>query len=137
MNSNRVILDTNLWVSLLITKKHDILEKALNDGKIILIFSDKLLSEFTSVIKRPKFEKYFSDNDIQILLSLIQDFSEFIKIKTIVDLCRDEKDNFLLSMCVDSKADFLLTGDKDLLVLDTIEETQIRTYQSFIAKLDF
>jgi hypothetical protein len=136
MKANRVILDTNLWISLLITRKHEILERALNDGKIILIFSEKLLSEFNDVIKRPKFQKYFSDSEIQTLLNLIQEFSEFIEIRTTVNLCRDEKDNFLLSMCIDGTVDFLVTGDKDLLILETIDKTQIITYQNFTEQLD-
>ncbi|WP_412467589.1 putative toxin-antitoxin system toxin component, PIN family [Pedobacter sp. KLB.chiD] len=44
---------------------------------------------------------------------------------------RDAKDNFLLSLCVDGNADFLLTGDQDLLSLEKIGTTNIKTIASF------
>lgn len=47
-------------------------------------------------------------------------------------MCRDEKDNFLLNLSIDSKADYLITGDKDLLVLEKIEWTEIMSFTDFI-----
>lgn len=61
----------------------------------------------------------------------LEDSSEFVSTKTDVDLCRDPKDNFLLNLSIDGKADFLITGDKDLLVLEKIESTQIVTLAEF------
>ena len=49
-----------------------------------------------------------------------------------MDICRDEKDNFLLNLSVDGKADYLVTGDKDLLVLEMINKTRILTYRELI-----
>lgn len=45
-----------------------------------------------------------------------------IDIRSEVSLCRDEKDNYLLALAKDSQADFLMTGDKDLLVLQLVEQ---------------
>ncbi len=50
---------------------------------------------------------------------------------SVVDVCRDTKDNFLLALAKDGNADFLITGDKDLLVLEKYENTQILTYREF------
>ena len=41
----------------------------------------------------------------------------FIDIQSVVTVCRDPKDNYLLALAKDAKADFLITGDQDLLVL--------------------
>lgn len=49
-----------------------------------------------------------------------------------VTICRDEKDNFLLALAKDSGADYLITGDKDLLILKTIEKTKILTIVDFL-----
>jgi hypothetical protein len=54
-----------------------------------------------------------------------------IEIASTVEICRDEKDNFLLALAKDSKADFLITGDKDLLVLNVFENTKILTFTEF------
>ena len=59
---HRVILDTNLWISFLITKNFSQLDELLSNNNCILIFSDELLEEFLIVTKRPKFKKFFSQS---------------------------------------------------------------------------
>lgn len=127
----KLIIDTNLWISFLISNNYNQLDNILFAKKAKLIFSRELLEEFLDVIKRPKFQRFFSLDDIEELLEIIQDYSEFIDVKSEVKICRDEKDNFLLSLAKDSKADYLITGDKDLLVLKTIEKTKILTITDF------
>ena len=56
--------------------------------------------------------------------------------RTEISQCRDPKDNFLLSLAIDGKADFLLTGDKDLLVLKKIGNTEIKTISEFFDIID-
>jgi putative PIN family toxin of toxin-antitoxin system len=127
----RIIVDTNLWVSFLIGKDLTKLDKLLLSNKVRLIFSQELLDEFLEVIQRPKFKKYFSKSDANSMLAIIETFADFVKVKSTVNLCRDEKDNFLLALAIDSSADYLITGDSDLLDLKTIENTvivQISTY---------
>ncbi len=54
MKREKVILDTNLWISFLISKRFALLEKLIIEGKIKLIFSKELIDEFISVSRRPK-----------------------------------------------------------------------------------
>ena len=56
--------------------------------------------------------------------------------KSNVNLCRDQKDNFLLSLSKDSQANYLITGDKDLLDLKTLENTKIITMSDYLKKID-
>lgn len=130
---SRFIIDTNLWISFLITKNHTKLDKILFSGKFILVFSKELLDEFLEVTNRPKFRKYFSKTDIEDILTTIEEYADFVKVNTKVDLCRDFKDNFLLSLATDGNADFLITGDDDLLVLKQFRETEIITISNFLA----
>ena len=132
MRNKKIILDTNLWISFLITKKFTQIDKLIESKKITLIFSEELIAEFIDVAKRPKFEKYFSKKDIEKILSYFDEFGKLIKVKSDIQLCRDEKDNFLLNLSVDSKADYLITGDNDLLVLEKIERTKIMNFTEFI-----
>jgi putative PIN family toxin of toxin-antitoxin system len=62
--TDRVIVDTNIWISFLITKDLKALELKVKTKKIKFVFSHELLEEFISVVKRPKFKKYFSNEDI-------------------------------------------------------------------------
>ncbi|MEX2565689.1 MAG: putative toxin-antitoxin system toxin component, PIN family [Cyclobacteriaceae bacterium] len=134
MKNKRVILDTNLWISFLISKRQQELDLLLESGDITLIFSTELLEEFLEVSNRPKFKKFFKKSDIEALLSQIDSFGELIKVKTKVEICRDPKDNFLLNLSIDGKADFLITGDTDLLVLGKINQTRIISWSEFISK---
>lgn len=128
---HRIIIDTNLWISFLLTRQFAFLDSLLEKKRVRLIFCQELLAEFITVIQRPKLHKFFSENDIGMLLDIIQKYSEFVKITSIVNVCRDEKDNFLLSLAKDSSADYLITGDKDLLIIKRFENTQIITIAEY------
>ena len=132
MKSKRIILDTNLWISFLISKKLTALDNLIKTEKVVLIFSEELLEEFTEVVKRPKIKKFFAKKDVEKLWETFDQFAELIEVTSKLNLCRDEKDNFLLNLSVDGNADYLVTGDKDLLVLKKIKKTKILTYREFI-----
>ncbi len=132
MKSKRVILDTNLWISFLISNNFKAIDNLVKTGEITLIFSNELLEEFIDVVKRPKFKKFFSQKDIKALLELFDEYAELIEVSSDLDLCRDKKDNFLLNLSVDGTADFLITEDNDLLVINEIRNTKIITYSEFI-----
>ena len=126
----RLVIDTNIWISMLINKNFSYIDKLLNKRQSILIFSEELLDEFMAVVTRPKFKKYFSNADINLMLKFIEQNAEFVSVSSEVSICRDDKDNFLLSLAKDGQADFLLSGDKDLLDLTTFESTEILTIKS-------
>lgn len=117
-----IIIDTNLWISFLLSKDFSKLDKLFNSENLVLLFSRELLDEFVAVARRPKFKKYFSIEDLNDLLTEIHSRAEFIDVHSKVNLCRDEKDDFLLALSQDGNADFLITGDKDLLELKNLEK---------------
>ncbi len=129
---DRIIIDTNLWISFLLSKRTTGLDKLFLEQSITLIFSQELLDEFIEVARRPKLKKYFNLSDLEELLKQINLHAEFVSITSNINLCRDQKDNFLLSLAIDSKANYLLTGDKDLLVVDKIGKTKIITVTQFL-----
>jgi putative PIN family toxin of toxin-antitoxin system len=125
MPKSSIIIDTNLWISFLLTKQYPLLDALFDSDAVQLVFSDKLLNEFVEVVQRPKFHKFFSQKDIQAVLQYIQQHARFVKVHSVVTACRDAKDNFLLALAQDSDADYLITGDKDLLSLNTFGKTKI------------
>jgi len=131
-NAKRIIIDTNLWISFLITKDFSRLDEIIFTKQCILIFSEELLNEFLEVSSRPKLRRFFKKNDIENLLETIDEFAEFIVVTTNTQVCRDPKDNFLLSLAVDGTADYLLTGDKDLLTLSSFSQTKIIAISDFL-----
>lgn len=128
---DRIIIDTNLWLSFLISKDYPKLDKILANKLVTLIYSQQLIDEFIEVAQRPKFKKYFTSADLEELLLAISARAHFIEVSGTVKICRDPKDNFLLALAKDGKADYLLTGDKDLLELKKFEKTNIITISEF------
>ena len=128
----RVIIDTNLLISFLISNNYSKLDEPLESGKVLLLFGNELLAEFLQVAKRPKFKKYFSPKSIEQLLDQFDEYADFVEVITMVDTCRDAKDNFLLSLAVDGSADFLITGDQDLLIMKEYSKTKIITLSEFL-----
>ncbi len=101
---DRIIIDTNLWISFLLTKNFDRLDKIIKEKLPTLLFSQALLDEFIEVSRRPKFRKYFPLNDLELLLIHIESKAEFINVTSDINVCRDLKDNFLLSLAKDGNA---------------------------------
>lgn len=122
---DRVIIDTNLWISFLLKSDYSKLDSIIEDNEITLIFSEELIAEIIEVTQRPKFRKYFKLDDVESLMINIRLRAILINVTSNITKCRDAKDNFLLSLSKDGNATHLLTGDKDLLVLKKIGQTKI------------
>jgi uncharacterized protein len=135
MKSKKVILDTNLWISFLISRDYSFLDHYIESNKLKLVFSTELLREFITVAQRPKFKKYFTKHDLEKIIGIIDRYGLVVEVKSKTDKCRDYKDNFLLDLAVDSNADYLVTGDNDLLEIKSIEKTRILTIKELMAEL--
>ena len=132
----RVIIDTNLWISFLITNNLNILSELFLFERFQIIFSDELFNEFLDVARRPKFKKYFDEKSVQLLIENISEKLEFIEVASAITICRDLKDNFILALSIDGNADYIVTGDKDLLSLNGFKGKKIITINEFIKIID-
>ena len=126
-----VIFDTNVWISFLIGKKLHIISDYISNGQITIIITEQLLTEIKEVTHRPKLKKYFPENKVKELISLLTAIGTSFVIEPNHQLCRDKKDNFLLDLADASNADYLITGDKDLLALNPFKATNIITPYQF------
>lgn len=129
---DRIIIDTNLWISFLLSKDYLKLDTLFSNNDLVLLFSPELLEEFVEVARRPKFKKYFAVADLNSLLGEIHLRAEFIEVTTEINLCRDPKDDFLLSLSRDGNATHLITGNKDLLEIKMFGETLILTISDYL-----
>jgi putative PIN family toxin of toxin-antitoxin system len=130
----KIILDTNWYISYLITGRPYILDTILTDDEVDILICDELVEEFNKIINYPRLLKYFSKSKARKYFRLIKSRCTFISISSIVTVCRDDKDNYLLSLAKDSSASYLITGDDDLLQLEKFETTIICTFTEFIGK---
>jgi uncharacterized protein len=127
----KLIIDTNLWISFIISNKQRLLDPLLFSEKIRLIFSEELIQEIRLTITKPKLRKYFGSNVLEEMLTVFDPCVDLVEVQSAVTICRDSKDNFLLALAKDAKADYLLTGDKDLLELEKFGKTRIITIGNF------
>lgn len=130
---DRIILDTNLWISFLLTKDHVKLDGIIKDKGLVILFSKELLDEFIEVAGRSKFKRYFSLKDLNEFIHQLSSRAEFVIVTSEIKICRDPKDDFLLSLAIDGKATHLITGDKDLLDLQKFESTAIVTIIAYLS----
>lgn len=135
MNHKLIVIDTNVLLSAALSPNgtaRKALDKAYKDFKIAQ--SEETYQELNTRIYKRKFDKYISDEDRQYLLDIVKKYSQFIQIKSQINICRDPDDNKFLELAKDSNAEFLITGDGDLLSLKTLPEyqNQIITPKDFL-----
>ena len=133
----KVVLDANIYLSALFSPQGicaQILRKLLEDQRYCLVLSEAICAELRDCLTRPKIVQLTK----QSAFALLEWFEAITVIALHVDdtvkitkNCRDPKDEIYLSAAVASKSHFLVTGDKDLLVLNAIEQTQIINPRQF------
>ena len=115
MQKEVFILDSNIWISYVITRRLSSLVAMIQDHQLIVLTSRHLFAEIQEVLSRPKFKKYLTHSDIKELIAI------HIKLCWLVDTdgptnqLRDPKDNFLLNLYNKGKATVIVSGDKELL----------------------
>ena len=129
---DKVIIDTNLWISFLIgLKASPAVRKILTDGTVSIVMTDILQQEIMTVASRPKFARYFAPEACERLLAFLRARSEDYPLGDIPARCRDPKDDYLLELVRVADADILVTGDKDLTDLHQFGHCQILTLAEF------
>ena len=132
---SRIIKDTNIWISFLIGKELQDLKDLIVSEKVKIITTDQLINEIRLVTSRDKLKRYFNQDKVSDLISLLDILADKIKIKKIDKICRDPKDDFILALSKESRANYLITGDKDLLDIKVYGRTKIVTVKQFKEKI--
>lgn len=132
---SKIIIDTNIWISFLIGKELQDLKDLITNEKVKVITTDQLINEIRLVTSREKLKKYFNQDKVTDLISLLDILADKVKIKKIDKISRDPKDDFLLALSKESRANYLITGDKDLLDIKVYGRTKIVTAKQFKEKI--
>ena len=127
----KVLSDTNVWISFLIGRRLQSLKDLIASDQVVIVLSDQLLLELRMVTQRPKLKKYFPEQKVAELIAFLLTVGEKYEPTVSNQLSRDPKDNFLLDLAEASEAAYLVTGDKDLLVLNSFKKTQMVTPVDF------
>lgn len=135
-SSERFVLDTNVIVSSVLSPR-SILRQAFDLAFLLgtVLVSDSILVEIDDVLRRPKFERYVSEEErLQFLAKFVGD-AMIVEVTEVVTDCRDSKDNKFLELAVSGGAKCIVSGDTDLLVIDPFRGISIVTPQVFVSQL--
>jgi hypothetical protein len=108
----RLVIDTNLWISFLISDRQRKLDTLLYTNQIQLLFSEELLDEIHSTITKPKLQKYFSADALKEMLLTLEPYIHLIEVGSRVEVCRDPKDTFYWHFAKTAKQIFYLPATK-------------------------
>jgi putative PIN family toxin of toxin-antitoxin system len=125
MNPKLIVIDTNVLISAVLSPEgtaRKVLNRVYQQFKIAQ--SDETYQELVTRIYKRKFDKYISDEEREDFLSVVKHYSQFVKVESQVEICRDVDDNKFLELAIDANAVFLITGDRDLLSLKSQIEYQ-------------
>jgi putative PIN family toxin of toxin-antitoxin system len=128
------VFDTNCLVSASILPNSSVrhaFDKAVKLG--FIASSEDVFEEYTEVLFRRKFDKYFVsiDERLFIINLLVTKLRNFSPIEIITD-CRDPKDNKFLELAISANASCIISGDNDLLLLHPFRGIPILNAVDFI-----
>lgn len=119
IKTNLFVFDTNALISAALLK-NSVSAKAYDHAIVIgsIAISETFLNEFTEVLSRGKFDRYFLSKEeriepIRFLETRATKFESMGKITA----SADPDDNMILELAVASHADCIISGDPHLLTL--------------------
>ena len=135
----RVVLDTNILISALITKgtPPDRLYRAWLRGKIELVTSTAQIAEIADVLARPRLQNLLDAVEAAVIVENLGTRAFIVHEPPSVNLSPDPKDNPILAVAVTGKADLIVSGDKKhMLALGEVEGIPVMTAREALDRLD-
>jgi putative PIN family toxin of toxin-antitoxin system len=133
----RAVLDTNQYVSMAIKAggTADRLLAAWREDRFILLLSPPILDEIIRVLRSPRLWRLIRLTPAELdelIESLLLD-AELTRGRLAVHvITRDPSDNMFLTCAVEGRADYIVSGDQDLLTLESYEGIPIVTAAEFL-----
>lgn len=132
---HKVVLDSNIFISFLISHKPPI--SAIIDlwrkGELAVYYSVEILGELKRALEYPKIRKMVSDSDSESLIDAIKTLGILVIPSKNVEVCKDKEDDKYLEASLESGCGFLISGDEDLLAIKEFEDIKIVSPRGFIA----
>ena len=129
----RTVFDTGVAVSAVllprsIPRKLSIL--ATESGQ--LLASQATIDELEEVLRRPKFDKYVSEQARLEFLAALVNEAEIVPITQQIAECRDATDDKFLELAISGQASHIVSGDADLLILHPFRGVAILRPEEFL-----
>ena len=135
----KVVLDTNIWISIFFNKVlGEKFEDLFRGEKIEVFVSEDILKEIARVLEYPKIKSILEKSEIKSgeVLEEIVKRSKVVNPKRKIEvIIEDPEDNKFLECAVESKAEWIVSGDKHLLRVEEFEGIKILTAREFLKKI--
>jgi uncharacterized protein len=139
--SNRVVIDTNIWLSAAISKSGapaQVVRRVLQMG--IPVFSKATFAELEARLWKPKFDRYLSMETRRAILhdaNAVAHWADIPAELAIQTYSRDPDDDKFIHTALAASAAWLVTGDQDLLVIETPLPVRILTVGEALLEAGF
>lgn len=137
----RIVMDSNVLISALIAPQGTsakLVRLLTAEDQIVFLISSDTMEELRRVLLYPKIKKLlkWSSHETDRFLSSIELLSEYVNENIPVPAleCRDPKDIQIMRAAVQGQADYLITGDHDLLDLETVSRIPIVSPAEFLKR---
>ena len=131
----RVVLDTNIFVSMAMGGQVGKINDNWRAGEFTLVVSEDIVSEYLDVLQRAKL--HLKSRTIAIIVNRIYRKAEFATPGESVSIIQaDPTDNKFIEAAIAGKADYIVSGDKHLLGIKEFQSIPIITAREFIDLLE-
>jgi putative PIN family toxin of toxin-antitoxin system len=132
----KIILDSNVIIAAFSSNGlcHSLFELCVTKYNIII--SDHILSEVHRIL-HDKFK--MPPKKVDEVIHYLKEFCNMQKYEKLKEnVCRDKDDDEILALAKSASVDYIITGDKDLLILETFDSIPIISHWNFwqIAKTE-
>jgi putative PIN family toxin of toxin-antitoxin system len=134
----RIVLDTGIYISALITKgtPPDRLYQSWDEGAFHLVTSSEQIAELSRVVGYKKLRKFITLDEAHVLIDNLHNRAEIVSNLPDVHLSPDPDDDLILATAIAGKADYIISGDKrDMLSLKEVQGIPIITARQAVEKL--
>jgi len=132
----RYVFDTNVVISALLFDQSvpgQALYEALDCGEILL--SREVVEELNDVLSRERFDGYLRFEEREQFLNALIREATLVEVTVEVQVRRDPKDDKYLELAISGGATRIITGDEDLLTLNSFRGVGIVTPLQFLASI--
>jgi uncharacterized protein len=141
IDSKRVVFDTNIWLSAAISKSGapaQVVRRVLQMGAPV--FSKATFAELEARLWKPKFDRYLSLETRRAILHDANAVAHWVDIPAELaakTYSRDPDDDKFIHTALAASAAWLVTGDQDLLVIETPLPVRILTAGEALVEAGF
>ena len=131
----RVILDTNIFVSMALGGQVGKINERWMAGEFLLVMSEEIMSEYVDVLRRPNL--HLKPRTVAVITKRIYRKAKFTKPRErVTGVQPDPKDDKFLEAAISGKVDFIVSGDKHLLDLKKFRSFPIITAREFLDQFE-